>query len=193
MPTAKREVYDNAIYHIIQRGNNGKVLFEVERDYFKFISLIKEYKSKYSFELYNYCLMNNHVHLLAKIFKKEELSKLSQGLFQSYRFYFKRQYDYSGHLYQGRYKSNIIDRDEYLLECARYIETNPLRAKIIKRLKDYEWSSYNFYAHEKQNSLLTIHPLYETFGATKKRAEFYRRYIIMPRMYEEIIDQIFKI
>ncbi|MCF7916594.1 MAG: transposase [Candidatus Omnitrophica bacterium] len=193
MPTAKRQVYDNAIYHVIQKGNNGKVLFESEKDYFKFISLIKEHKGKYSFELYNYCLMNNHLHLLVKVFKKEELSKLAQGLFQSYRFYFKRQYDYSGHLYQGRYKSNIIDKDEYLLECARYIETNPLRARVIKKLEDYKWSSYNFYAYGEQNSLLTTHPLYETFGEENKQREFYRLYVMMPRIHEEVIDKTFKI
>ena len=147
--------------------------------------MIKKYKGKYSFELYNYCLMNNHVHFLMKVFKKEELAKLTQGIFQAYRFYFKQKYQYSGYLYQGRYKSKIIEKNEYLLECARYIETNPLRAKLIKALKDYKWSSYAFYAYGQQNNLLTPNPLYKAFSNVEKCREFYKRYVIMPRMYED--------
>jgi len=189
MPTSKRQVYDNAIYHIIQRGNNCQRIFNRDEDRKKFVSLIKEYKSKYFFELYNYCLMENHIHLLIKVFKKEDLAKLTQGIFQSFRFYFRKEYQYEGYLYQGRYKSKIIEKDEYLLECARYIETNPLRAKVIKRLKDYRWSSYNFYAYGYKNALLTPNPLYGTFGNGKKHKEFYRQYVLMPRMYEDIIDE----
>lgn len=191
MPTAKRQIYDGAIYHIIQKGNNSQQLFKVIDDYQRFIALIKKYKDKYSFELYNYCLMNNHVHLLMKVFKKEELAKLTQGIFQSYRFYFKQKYQYTGYLYQGRYKSKIIEKDEYLLECARYIETNPLRAKLVKTLKDYKWSSYTFYAYGQKNTLLTPNPLYGAFSNVKKRKATYARYILMPRAYENIIDEAF--
>ena len=186
MPTSKRQVYDGAIYHIVQKGNNSQQLFKETKDYYKFISLTKKYKDKYSFELYNYCLMNNHVHFLMKVFKKEELAKLMQGIFQAYRFYFKQKYQYTGYLYQGRYKSKIIEKNKYLLECARYIETNPLRAKLVKALKDYKWSSYAFYAYGQQNTLLTQNPLYGTFSNGKKRKEFYRHYVMMPRMYEDI-------
>ena len=191
MPTAKRQIYDGAIYHIMQKGNNSQQLFKETKDYYKFISLVKKYKGKYSFELYNYCLMNNHVHLLMKVFKKEELAKLAQGIFQSYRFYFKQKYQYTGYLYQGRYKSKIIEKNEYLLECARYIETNPLRAKLVKTLKDYKWSSYTFYAYGQKNTLLTPNPLYGAFSNVKKRKATYARYILMPRAYENIIDEAF--
>ncbi len=193
MPTSKRQVYDGAIYHIIQKGNNSQQLFETTEDYYKFISLIKRYKDKYSFELYNYCLMSNHIHFLMKVFKKEELAKLTQGIFQSYRFYFKQKYAYTGYLYQSRYKSKIVEKDEYLLECARYIETNPLRAKFIKVLKDYKWSSYAYYAYGEQNALLTPNPLYDIFGNAKKSREFYRKYVLMPRLYEDMIDDAFDI
>ncbi|MFH1519841.1 MAG: transposase [Candidatus Omnitrophota bacterium] len=193
MSTVKRQIYDGAIYHIIQKGNNGQRLLKVIEDYQRFIALIKKYKDKYSFELYNYCLMDNHVHLLMKVFKKEELAKLTQGIFQSYRFYFKQKYQYTGHLYQGRYKSKIIAKNEYLLECARYIETNPLRAKLVKALKDYKWSSYAFYAYGRQNTSLTPNPLYRTFSNVEECRKFYRQYVLMPRMYEDIIDKDFKI
>ncbi len=193
MSTYKRQVYDGAIYHIIQKGNNSQQLFGVIEDYYKFISLVARYKDKYSFELYNYCLMNNHIHFLMKVFKKEELAKLTQGIFQAYRFYFKQKYTYTGHLYQGRYKSKIIEKDEYLLECARYIETNPLRAKLVKVLKDYRWSSYAYYAYGEQNLLLTPNPLYDSFSNAEKNRRFYRQYVLMPRLYEDMIDDAFDI
>ena len=142
MPTAKRQVYDNAIYHIVQRGNNRRQIFFADKDYGEFLILLKDYTEKYPSELYNYCLMGNHIHLLLKVFDSANLSKLMQGLFQSYRFYYKKAYKYTGYLYQGRYKSKIIEKNEYLLECARYIETNPLRAGVVERLRDYKWSSY---------------------------------------------------
>lgn len=181
----KRQVCDDAVYHIIQKGNNSLCLFEEDRDFSKFLSLIKKYKTEYSFELYNYCLMNNHVHFLMKVFRKNDLAKLMQGILQSYRFYFKRKHPYSGYLYSGRYKSKIIKNDEYFLECARYIETNPLRAKVVKELKNYKWSSYTFYAYGERDSLLTSHPLFETFGNKCIGREAYQRYILMPRMYED--------
>jgi len=186
MPAGKRQAYDGAIYHIRQRGNNGQQLFKETQDYSKFISLIKRYKDKYSFELYNYCLMGNHIHFLMKVFKKEELAKLTQGIFQAYSLYYKQKYQYTGYLYQGRYKSTIIENNEYLLECGRYIETNPLRAKLVKTLKNYKWLSYAFYAYGQQNSLLTPNPLYKAFSSIEKCREFYRHYVMMPRMYEDI-------
>lgn len=193
MPTAKRQICDNAIYHIIQKGNNHQRIFKNDRDYKKFLSLIKEYTDKYSSELYNYCLMENHIHLLIKVFKKEDLAKLTQGIFQSFRFYFKKKYKYTGYLYQGRYKSKIVEKDGYLLECARYIETNPLRAGIVKNLKGYRWSSYNFYAYGNKNALLTKNPLCGTFGNGEKGKESYRYHALMPRMYENIIDKFFEV
>jgi len=192
MPKGKRLVYDNATYHIIQRGNNKQPLFKATKDYIKFISLIKKYKDKYNFKLYNYCLMENHVHFLMKALKKEELAKLTQGIFQSYSLYYKGKYNYLGHLYQGRYKSLIVEKDEYLLECARYIEINPLKANIVKILKDYPWSSYTYYAYGKQNSLLTPNPLYNIFTDSKKCKEFYKQYVLMPRMNESDLDRTFE-
>ena len=194
MPSAKRIIADDSIYHIIQKGNNGRTLFEKKLDYQEFLEIIQRYKKEFSFDLYNYCLMNNHLHMLMKVFKKEDLAKLTQALFQNYRIYFKRQYKYTGHLYQGRYKSKIIANDEYLLECARYIETNPLRAKIVTSVKEYKWSSYNYYAYGGKNNLLTPNPLYATFGKNKNtRQKNYRNFVLMPRFYEDIIDKALKI
>jgi len=194
MPTCGRIVYDEAIYHIIQRGNNRQKIFRDDEDYEKFLSLFEEYRNKRAFELYNYCLMPNHIHILMKIFKKEDLAKLMQSIFQSFRFYFRKKYKYTGYLYQGRYKSKLIEAENYLLECARYIERNPLRSRLIDDLSLYKWSSYPFYANGHRNGIITENPLFCTLSADNaKRNEAYIQYVISPRPYEEILDKTFGI
>jgi putative transposase len=194
MPTQARVVYDGAICHLIQRGNNKQKIFREEDDYRKFLVFIKEYKDKFNFELYNYCLMPNHLHLLMKILKGGDLSRLMQGLLQSFRFYYKSRHDYTGYLYQGRYKSKIIEKDSYLLECARYIERNPLRAGMVKDLAHYKWSSYNFYAAGHKNDIITENPMHNILvNDTATSQKVYRDYVVSPRAYEEIMDKEFKI
>jgi len=194
MPTCGRIIYDGAVCHIIQRGNNKQKIFRDDADYKKFLSLFDEYRDRFAFELYNYCLMANHLHLLLKIFKKEDLSKLMQGIFQSYRFYFKDKYQYAGYLYQGRYISKLVEADSYLLDCARYIERNPLRAKIVEDILQYRWSSYPFYAHGQINGIITENPLFSTLAKdAAKRREAYKEYVLRPRPYEDILDKAFGI
>ena len=194
MPTAAREVYDNATYHIVQRGNNRQSLFREEEDNKKLLSLIKRYKGVFEFDVYNYCLMRNHLHILLKVTCAGELAKIMQGIFQTFRFYIRRKYKYSGYLYQGRYKSKLIDRDAYLLECARYIERNPLRAGIVTDLRDYKWSSYLFYAYGHEDSLITPNPMYVSLSKTPyKRKKLYQEYVLQPRTYENILDKELKI
>ena len=194
MPTQRRIIYDGAVCHIIQRGNNRQNLFREEEDYGKFLSLIREYKDKIVFELYNYCLMSNHLHILMKIIDEDDLPKLMQGIFQSFRFYYKRKYKYTGYLYQGRYKSKLIEKDSYLLECARYIDRNPLRAGIVKDLSSYRWSSYNFYVYGQKNDLITANPAFVALDDDPEaRHEAYREYVLTSRLYEDIIDKEFKI
>ena len=192
MPANARIIYDGAICHIIQRGNNKQKIFKKGKDYEKILSIIKEYSRRYAFQLYNYCLMPNHLHLLLKIDKKEHLAKLMQGILQTYRFYYKRKHKYIGYLYQGRYKSKIIEKESYLLECARYIERNPLRAGMVKELVCYKWTSYLFYAHSQRNDIITENPLYTTLSLDKlERRNIYNEYVVTPRAYEEILDKAF--
>ena len=144
MARTPRLIYDGMVCHILQRGNNKRAIFKNTYDYLKFKDLIKRYIDKFSFELYNYCLMPNHIHLLLKIIEQEDLSKIFKGIFQSFQLHHRREYEYTGTLYQNRFKSIIIDSDSYLLECARYIERNPLRAGLVTSLEQYKWSSYHF-------------------------------------------------
>ncbi len=190
MPRERRMLIDGGIYHIIQRGHNKTVLFREQSDFEKFKTTIKKYKNKFSFELYHYCLMVNHVHLILKIIKKEDLPQLMKGMLQAYSFHFRRKCDYSGYLYEGRYKSICIDKDEYLLECGRYIERNPIRAGIVDNPSEYPWSSYNYYANEKNDDIITADPLYETLGNTQnERKKIYAEYLSETRAYEKLLDE----
>lgn len=194
MPRARRLVSDDSVFHIVQRGNNKQTIFREDKDFEKFLSIIRKYIAKFKVEIYHYCLMRNHIHILLKIFKKETLSKIMQGIFQSYRFYYKRNYGYIGYLYQGRYKSELIQDDSYLSECGRYIERNSLRAGIVKAPHEYKWSSCKRYISGQKDDIITENPLYEGFGKTiENRRSAYKEYVSTARPYEEMIDRQFGI
>lgn len=194
MPASRRLIYDDSLYHIVQKGNNGRKIFEEDADFEKFLFLMSRYLTKLKVEIYHYCLMPTHIHLLLKIFEKKVLAKFMQGILQSYRFSYKRKYDYAGYLYQGRYRSKFVAKDEYLLECGRYIERNPVRAGIVKNPEEYKWSSCSYYTHGKANNIITEDPLYYTFGNSRKECQKrYKEYVSMPRPYEEIVDKEFNL
>lgn len=140
MPRGARLVIDNACYHIITRGINKMSIFRDELDYGKYLALVKKYKEKFDFMLYGWCLMNNHVHMLME---SNNLSKVMHSIDLSYAQYFRYKYKGAGHFWQDRFKSYVIQKDAYLINCITYIEYNPIRAKIVLRPEDYRWSSYS--------------------------------------------------
>jgi len=185
----KREVADNAIYHIVQRGNNKQVIFKDENDFRQFLYSLSKCKDKYTFELYHYCLMPNHLHLLMRIPDKTDAPRLMQALLQSYRFYYRTRYEYVGYLFQGRYRSKMIGQDSYLLECARYIERNPVRSGFVNNPGHYRWSSCHSYLGGRSNCILTENPLFRGLGHDdKSRRDAFLEYLMTSRPYDELID-----
>jgi putative transposase len=156
MPRAPRLIMDNASYHIIARGNQKQHTFLEEEDFVKYLDLLRHYKRKYNFRLYGYCLMPNHIHLILEIKSGSDLGKLMQGLNQTYTIWFNEKYKKVGHLWQGRYKSMIIEKDRYMFACIEYVELNPLRANIVKSPFDYPWNSWQVRFGYKKDSLLDI-------------------------------------
>ncbi|MFC1703551.1 transposase [Candidatus Omnitrophota bacterium] len=144
MPRSARILLNKACYHIIARGNQSQPIFLSQTDYALYLHLLKRYKSKYPFNLYAFCLMKNHVHLALEPTDSSELSKAMQGINLSYAIYFNYKYQKNGHLWQGRFKSMVVAKDEYLNTCLNYIEANPLRAGMVKKLEEYRWSSYRY-------------------------------------------------
>lgn len=142
MPRVPRTFMDYPCYHVITRGNQRQIVFRNEKDYSVYLKILRKAKHKYQILLYSYCLMSNHVHLLIETHSSSSMSKFMQWLNRGYSAYFNQVYKTSGHLWQGRFISKPILKDQYLMHCANYIESNPVRAKMVENIADYKWSSY---------------------------------------------------
>lgn len=129
-------------------------VFIRDSDFKVYLNLLRKYKQRYRSKFYGYCLMKNHAHLLVEPLNSKNLAKLMQGINQSYSIYFNSRYRKNGHLWQGRYKSMVINKDRYLLTCLNYIELNPVRAGIVEKAEDYKWSSYRDRITSGRNRLL---------------------------------------
>jgi putative transposase len=126
----------------MSRGNRKQQVFIETDDYRKYLSLMRKYKYKYPTRIYAYCLMPNHVHLMLDPEKCNTLARFMHGVNTSYSKWFNEKYEKIGHLWQDRYKSYVIQKDDYLIDCLNYIEYNPVRSKIALRPNEYSWSSY---------------------------------------------------
>lgn len=144
MSRKPRIEFPGAFYHVLARGNNKQDIFRNKQDYRVYIDRLNKYHKRYKFILYAYVLMANHVHLLIET-DMIPLSKIMQGLQQSYTSYFHKKYKTVGHLFQGRYKAILCQRDAYVLELVRYIHLNPVRAGIVDTPDDFSWSSHQVY------------------------------------------------
>jgi len=164
MPRAKRFLLSQSFYHIMTRGNNRNTVFKCDEDYQYFLELISKYKLEHPFDLYHYCLMPNHTHFLIQ--KKEALDfsifmkKLNLAYFHHYR----QCYGWFGHFWQDRYKSQAVGKDAYFIQCGKYIELNPVRAKLVEKPEDYQYSSYRYYSEGKPNHLIAPDFMYEEMG-----------------------------
>lgn len=142
MPRIARGLADNHIYHILNRGNNKQQIFFKQQDYEAFAVLIKEAKKLYPVKLFAYCLMPNHFHLIAMPEMAENLSKWMQWLMTSHVRRYNKHHNAVGHVWQGRFKSFIIQDNEYLINAMRYVEANPVRAGLVDTANDWPWSSH---------------------------------------------------
>lgn len=145
MTTRRRVWIEGASYHITNRGNRKEIIFREEYDFYVYIAILKntlKFYEEYNYKVVAYCLMTNHVHLLIKT-EKQDPSTFMRRLNSMYAKYFNDKYEYEGHLFQGRYYSNIITSIIEMLEVSRYIHLNPVKAKIVRMPQEYKWSSYN--------------------------------------------------
>jgi putative transposase len=144
MPRIARILIENACYHIITRGNQKQLVFLEQNDYQKYIRLLEKYKNKFGFKMYAFCLMPNHVHLIIQVLDLNVLNRIMRGINLSYTLYFNNKYKKVGHLWQDRFKSKIIEKESYILDCINYIENNPVRAFLVSRANEYLWNSCRF-------------------------------------------------
>lgn len=147
MPREARKKGSSGIYHIMLRGINRQTIFEDDEDKTRFLETIKKYKDQMKFQLYSYCLMNNHIHLLIKE-KEEPISASIKRISSSYVYWYNMKYDRCGHLFQERFKSENVDHTAYFLTVLRYIHQNPLKAGLAKNVFESNWTSINEYIHK---------------------------------------------
>jgi len=182
MARKPRVHFPGAFYHVIARGNRLQKIFLDDRDYELYLNFLREYKARYQLFLYAYILMPNHLHLLIEV-TEIPLSRLMQNLQFRYSRNFNIKYRKWGHLFQGRYKAILCQKDSYFLELSAYIHLNAVRAGLAKDPGEYPWSSYRYYAKEvKDNDLVDTDFLLAQFSQRKALARKEYAYFVMGRL-----------
>ena len=178
MARSLRIEYPGAHYHVINRGNAGEDIFINDRDKEKFLEYLEKAVEHYGLIIHAYCLMTNHYHLLIET-PLPNLSQSIKWINVSYATYFNRKRNRRGHLFQGRFKSIIVEADEYLKPLSRYIHLNPIRAKMVEKLDAYSWSSYPNYVGKRKslNGLETDWVLSLFDKRPKEASKRYRNYV----------------
>ena len=173
MARRPRLLASGVLYHVIVRGNHRQKTFLNESDYQAYLERLGRYRKRLAVTVYAYCLMPNHVHLLVET-GSQPLSRFMQGLQQSYTQYFNRKHHKVGHLFQGRYKAIVCDKDEYLLGLVRYIHLNPIRANMVQKLDAYPYSGHRHYVEGRVSEVLEPGRVLDLLGG---RAG-YRRFVL---------------
>jgi len=176
--------------HIIHRGNNRQVCFGNEIDMKAYLHWLKLFSKKYQVGIHAWVLMTNHVHLLCTPQKEGAISRMMQSVGRMYVRYYNRNYRRSGTLWEGRFKSSLVQNELYLLELYCYIELNPVRAGMVEEPSAYSWSSYSINALGVKSDLQTPHPEYLALGKTKdERLNNYRE-LFKAHIEAELLTEI---
>jgi putative transposase len=169
--------FPGALFHVITRGNQRQVVFKEPEDFRRFQEFLAVAQKQWLVKLYAYALMPNHVHLLVEV-RHVPLSKMMQTLLHRYTHYYNKRYRKVGHLFQGRYKAILCDRDEYLLELIRYIHLNPVRAKLVKTPQAYPWSSHRIYRRGMNSGGVVVEEILAHWSKRRRQAvKGYERFV----------------
>ena len=160
---------EGAVYHVTARGNERSKIFFSRKDYARFKEYLGEAKEKYGFLLNAYVLMTNHYHLVVETPQKN-LSRIMHYLNGSYTTYTNIKRKRSGHLFQGRYKAIVVDKENYLLELSRYLHLNPVRAKMVEKPEEYPYSSYTSFISASPESMVNVGAVLGMFSKSEKQA-----------------------
>jgi len=196
MPRPLRITVPNLPFHVLNRGNNRQIVFYQEEDFIYFIKLLKRFKRELKFKLYHFCPMPNHLHFVIEPTIEGSLSKLMLRLTLAYTWYFNRKYNTVGHVWQGRFKSSLLDKEDYFIWCGLYNELNPVRAGLAAKPEDWRWSSYRFYAFGETDplmeGLIDVDPYYLKLGNSPKERQTKYRENVKGVIREEFLKNIRK-
>lgn len=200
MPKSVRKKVESGIYHIVLRGINKQTIFFDDEDREVFLNRIKLTKQKRKFEIYGFCLMSNHIHLLIKEMEIT-IGKIFMMILSSYVLWYNHKYNRTGNLFQDRYRSEGIESDAHLLCALRYIHQNPVRAGMAKSVEDYMWNSHSAYVEGKESFIDTNLILmmlggindYKEFVVKEETMQFIEDWNRVSITDEELIEKIKKI
>jgi putative transposase len=190
MPRRPRIHLSNVPLHLVQRGHNREPCFFCDDDYHAYLGWLGEALADTDIALHAYVLMTNHVHLLFTPRHAHAVPKMMMSLGRRYVQYINRRYRRTGTLWDSRYKSSLVDSETYLLACQRYIELNPVRARMVDDPAHYQWSSYRHNALGQVQTLITPHPVYTELGATDACRQHQYRDLFRNALAQTAIDDI---
>lgn len=176
--------------HIIQKGNNRKIIFNSDRDYRFYLDKLEEKSKEHGLEVHSYVLMPNHTHILATPYSVDSISKVLQSLGRCYAQYYNYIHDRSGTLFEGRYKATLVDSESYLLDCYRYIEQNPVRSGIVEDPADYYWSSQRFNAQGLEDRVVTPHDRYIDLASNRGSCFYEYNRLLKSPLDKNIVNEI---
>ncbi len=167
------QIEKSLIFHVINRGIMKQTIFKDAEDYVAFIKTVMRYSTEASASIYHWCLMPNHYHILIELSNPSTLSKMVGGWQHVYAVRYHHRHNTAGRFFQGRFKSQAIEKERYLLACGRYVELNPVRAGLCQFPWEWPWSSATFYVEGRRDLLTTYDPLWKDKGP-----EDYREWLL---------------
>jgi REP-associated tyrosine transposase len=176
--------------HVIQRGNNREAIFFDADDYARYRDWLAAAAAEYDCAIHGYVLMTNHVHLLVTPRAADSLPRTMQSLGRRYVRHINATYRRTGTLWEGRYRAAPIDSEAYFLACCRYIELNPVRARMVRHARDYRWSSYRAHAEGAADALLTSHELYDRLGRTAAARQAEYKTLFRLALGDDFVDSL---
>jgi putative transposase len=175
------------VQHVVCRGNDRQLLFNSSSDFEQYIKLLNEARGLFPVYIYNFVLMDNHIHLLVEPKSDGNLAKMMEMVSKAYAKYFNKTYNREGNVFQGRYKSFLIQEERYFFACSHYIDFNPVQATLVADPKDYHWSGYNALATGKEGELyLDEHHIYHDLGTTDQERKISYRALVHNYQGEEL-------
>lgn len=190
MPRINRSFLPNVSLHIIQRGNNRLACFFQERDYIVYLEKLHEYSQKYDVAINSFVLMTNHVHLMATPADANGVCKMMQDLGRYNVRYINNCHGRTGTLWEGRYKASFVESERYVLTLSRYIELNPVRARVVRHPSEYRWSSFGHNAMGVENKLVQEHPTYAALGKSDQERRSHYLALFQHALSDFTVQQI---
>lgn len=190
MPRRPRLTLPGVPLHLIQRGNNRQICFAADEDYRFYLDWLAEYAGKTGCRIHAYVLMTNHVHLLVSAERAEAPGELMKALGQRLVQYVNRTYRRSGTLWEGRFRSCLMQAESHLLACQRYIELNPVRAGMVEHPAEYRWSSYRVNAQGEASACVQAHAVYVGLGSDAAGRQAVYRELFRHELDPHLVDEI---